>query len=195
MGWQDTCTSLHNVPTINNTNNIIIRDVIGNKSDNINSGSLVGLSKKNNTLINSLSNLISNISWQIEMINKSINHALNVKPTLRDGVDVRSNSHVWELGDFSDEIIREHEIESEFRLYGFVISEISHPATYELVFYGNRAGEITRIKFHIQDVRNYHSQYYIISDFIKAGMGISAKLASSIGESRIKLSLLYSTYK
>lgn len=160
------------VPTADGTENLAMRDVVGNRNDNH-----VG---------------VNTVAGRIHSAEDHIHHVSLIQPNLADGILVTANVAVWTLGAFA-EIAAANAITEDFDIH-FISAELSAADEYQLELYC----ETTVIaKVHITRPAGALTvtQLPIATPICLANSQIQAKLASKGGGVRTAVVTIgYHTY-
>ena len=154
----DTVSENLEVPAVDNGDNGLMRDVIGNKNDNQNSHSVYSHTHD---------------LWEV------LHHKQKVYPTLADPVTVTANAVAWTLGNFA-EIIPANAIDSEFHIHHLHITAPSDNGNYELVLFHGTV-EIGRVTFSRTDKKDDVEGLAVRTSHVAANGQIQAKLACDTG--------------
>lgn len=156
------------VPGSGGTDNLTMRDVIGNKDDEHDAETLFG----------HLHDL-----WGMQ------HNAQKVYPTLAGAVTVTANGAIWTLGNFV-EIVPVNIITNSFHIHHLHITAPSVNGDYELVLY-EVSTEIGRVTFSRTDKKDDVEGLPVRTPTSIANAQIRAKLACSVGGASAKLKVWY----
>lgn len=156
------------VPSPDNGDNALMRDVVGSKSDG----------HGTETIYANVHDL-----WE------GTHHIQKVYPTLADSIEVVSEEIAWTLGEFA-EVVPVNTIKEEFHIHHLCISEADGNDDYELVLYAGEV-EIGRVTFTRTDKKDDVEGLPIIVPHSAANTQIQAKLANSAGGRTAKIKLWY----
>ena len=159
------------VPGVDNGNNVLMRDVVGNKSD----------ANASNTLYAKINDL-----WE------GMHHSQLVYPTLAAPVTVTAAGGAWTLGNFA-EIVPANTITTDFHIHHLCICEASVNGGYEAVLYAAEV-EIGRVTFTRTDKKDDVEGLPIMVPHSLANAQIQAKVACSVAGATVKLKLWYHSH-
>lgn len=167
----------HGVPAADGTDNVFMRDVIGNRQDDHDTDTLAG--------------------WAHAMFDHA-HKAMDVFPTGAAGeVVTAGNVGAWDLGAFAV-IVPTNGITADFDIHFAVVEVMDANATYELVLFSGADAsevEIAHVRFVrvTNQVRSVHIP--IQTPIIAANTQIKAKLMTSSGAAdSATISLAYHLY-
>jgi len=164
----------HNVPSADSADNVIMSDVIGNKTDTHDGDSIYSL---------------------VVTIKEHHNTSSKVIPSLATGITVTSDGAAWTLGNFSNDIVAANAITHIFDIHNVSVENISANAVYELVlYYGATDIECGRVRFVKNAVQDGTMNVPIQSCEIPANSRVRAKVADSTGGNNVTISLFYYEY-
>lgn len=189
---------------INSANNANMSDVVGNKSDTIASGSIVGLLKTAiveaqaataEAALATAAATAAVTSAELTEFEEHFHGVSKVYPTLAAGVTVNGGVGAWALG-LATVIVPINTITSEYDLHYINIGSVSANDTYELALFRDAACtlEVGRIRFTRTAVQSSTSSTPMMTPKLAANTGIWAKLASSSGGDNIVMSVFYHVY-
>jgi len=164
------------VPLINSADNILMRDVVGNKTDDENGNSVYSLA---------------------HMLHEHIHSKQQVYPTLANGVTITGAAGAWVLGNFSI-VIPANTITRPFDIHHVNVASYNANDTFELVFYyGSDGSEIEagRVRFSRATNTGATPNIPMMSTIIPANSQVKAKIATQNGTSNTAtISIMYHTY-
>lgn len=165
-----------NLPDIDSAANLTMRDVIGDKLDDVAGNSLYAL---------------------IKTLNEHFHSASKVYPTLANGVVVTGAAGAWALGNFVV-IVPTNAIQSVFDIHHINVATFNANDTFELVLYAGANGaevEIGRCRFTRLSNVGASPHIPMMTPLIAANTQIKAKIASQAGTSNTAtISIQYHTY-
>lgn len=159
-------------PSPDNIDNVLMRDVIGNRNDNHSTGTLFG----------ALHDL-----WEME------NHVQLIYPSLAAAVTVTADGGDWVLGTFA-EIVPVDTIDTDFHIHHLHISEPSADKDYELVLY-NVSTIIGKATFSRTAKKDAVEGLPVKTMYSPANTQIRAKLACSGGGASAKVKIWYHPHR
>lgn len=157
----DIIKSYHPVPAQNSVDNILMRDVIGNKTDGHNADSIRAISHKTDEHFHS---------------------AGDVYPSLADDVQIQSAAGVWALGAFT-EIVPINTITDDFDIHFLEISTASANDVFEIWLYAVEV-LIAKARFARTTNQTRVASKPVQTVIIPANTQIQAKLACAAGGSK-----------
>lgn len=161
------------VPTVDSAGNIESKDVIGSKNDTHNATSLVGIGRRLDEHIHSVS---------------------KVYPTLADGVTVTTDASAWTLGTLT-EIVPASTITDDFDIHAIDVENISANGVYEIVlYYGAGDTEAGRVRIVQGSVTSATLNTPVQTPLIPANSRVRAAVASAAGGQNLTISLRYHPY-
>lgn len=176
QGIESTITESNGVPSQNSVNNLLPRDVIGNKTDNVSGNSIYSTEKS---------------------LNEHAHSPAKVYPTLANGVLITGAAGAWALGAFAV-IIPTSTVTSIFDIHRIEVEAFSANDVYEIVLYSGADGaevEVGRSRFTRLSNAGSSSPAYFQTALIAANSQIKAKISSAAGGSHTAtISLGYHTY-
>ena len=175
------------VPTVDNSNNSKITDVIGNKDDTLNGTTIVAFLKK-------ITELINDAVDSLECVFLDYNNIIRVYPSLTSPITLTTGSSSWQLGSAST-IVDSNVITKDFRIVQINIGDVSTKSTYEVFLYIDTSGVLNLLghgrtlkESNIAEVKWINC----ISPVVAANSKIVGKVASADGNNAtIKVSLTY----
>jgi len=213
-----------NVPVQNSADNILERDVVGNKTDTVGGNSIVSLTKqalaavgtidtqqdvpaKNGTDNNYARDVIGNktddeagdsLYSKAYIVEKHNHSAAKVYPTLAPAKIINKvNSSAWGLDANTTEVIPVNTIANPFDIHFINIGSLSANDQYELIMYRGGAGaevEIGRVAFD-RSVTVSEGSIPIQTPLVAANTRISCRLSSNDTQARnVSIKLHYHTY-
>ena len=163
------------VPDMDSSDNITIRDVIGSKADTHDGDSLYA---------------------RAHIIDEHAHKAAGVFPTLANGEVIVGAANAWALGSFK-EIVPANGISSNFDIHYITVEAVSVSDVYEIILYAGTT-EIGRVRIAFIDVANSSTLPSIPFQcgIQPANTQIQAKSANKTGASagQITVSLHYHIY-
>ncbi len=165
------------VPPIDSPENILVRDVVGNKDDEHGTMSVAG---------------------QVHELVEHTHEAAKCIPSGAAGVVVTAgDSEAWDLGSFAV-MSATNAIDEDFDIHFVVVEVMSANATYEIVLYAGADGsevEIGRVRVVRVTNQVRSSHLAIQTPIIAANTQIKAKVMSSTGAlDAVTLTLFYHIY-
>jgi hypothetical protein len=165
-----------NVPAQNSADDILIRDVVGNKTD---------------------THLGTSVYSLLQTINEHIHSRVRCYPTLANGIVVTGGVAPWALGAFAV-VVPANTITADFDIHHINVAAYNANDTFELVLYSGADGaeiEIGRVRF--TRITNVGASPHIPfqTSVIAANSQIKAKISSLNGTSNTAtISLMYHHY-
>lgn len=180
---ETTITDTIAVPGANSTDNILMRDVVGNKTDKSLNMSLVG-----------------KMQTGYEHIHMPAKIYPNVDAASKDDIRVTTNAAAWTLGN-AVEVVPVNTITKPFDIHWLNISNMSAVGTYEIVLYISAdAGlttltEIGRVRVTCASNQTKADNTFTQGQVIPANSRIAAKAADSTTSGRdVDFSIHYHEY-
>jgi hypothetical protein len=165
-----------NVPSADSAANLLIRDVIGNKTDDHLGDSVYSL---------------------LKTINEHMHSAVKCYPTLANGVSVITGLTPWALGNYAV-VVPANTITQDFDIHHINVSSFGATDTCELVLYSGADGaevEIGRVRFTRLSNIGAPPHIPFQTSVIAANSQIKAKVANQSGSgSTAVMSILYHNY-
>jgi hypothetical protein len=162
--------------TVNSTDNVLSRDVLGRKDDTHAGTSLMAFSDR---------------------INEHFHSSVKVYPTLAAGVVVTTAVAAWTLGAYVV-VVPANTIAADFDIHHINVSAWNANDTFELVLYaGPNGGEVEIGRVRLTRLSNVGASPHIPfqTPLIAANSQIKAKLASQAGTSNtVTMSIMYHNY-
>jgi len=168
------------LPAANSTDNANMSDVIGNKSDSVLAGSLMGVSKLTGVYA--------------EKTDNHNHNSANCYPTLANGVLITGGVAAWTLGN-AIAVIPINTITELFDIHYIEVEVASANDIYEIVLYSDAGTtEIGRVRTSKQSNQTGATSVPFQCPLQVANTGIWAKLASHDGGHNLTISLFYHVY-
>ena len=163
----------HDVPAKDVATNLLIRDVVGNKTDGHNGTSLYSLG---------------------ETLNEHAHAPSKIMPDLADGIVVVDGAGAWTLGALT-ELAPASSITSDFDIHYILFTSLSAVDEYQLnLYYGASdtfAGSVCAVRTANQDTNSNIAAQTIV---VPANSRIRCRLASSTGGRNASVKLFYHEY-
>jgi len=209
-------------PSIDSTNNITVRDVVGNKSDTAAGTSLVGIAKaikaktdtvadmaiptKNTTDNVDIVDVIGNktddengnsIYSKLYTLSDHVHGVQLCIPDKADGISVTAGALAWALSAAYTVVIATNAVDAPFDIHQIHIGTFTGNDIFQLELYsGANGAEVlaAQVRFSRTNNTNPGSILPCITPLFPANTQVKAKLASKAGGSACNFSVMYHKY-
>jgi len=150
------------IPTANSVNNILIRDVIGNKNDTSQGDSIYSY---------------------VHTIEEHIHNDVFIRPDLSGHINVQKATGIWAAYPTPTEIIAANDITSPFDLHFMNLTGISSTGGYQIALYAGPPGSETKVAtfgFARNSVVSQEGTRLIMTRLFPANTRISAALSGNM---------------